>query len=255
MPAPPAWCWKTAWTSPASPSRRNAAPRRAAQRAAWGVAEHQLVVGCAARFDPQKDHAGLARAFALGAPANAVLALAGAGCTHENAALLAMLAAAGVAGRTLLLGPVQDMAGFHAGADLLAIGSAFGEALPMVGLEAVAAGLPIAATSLGACAELMLNLAHLAAPGDPAALGRAMAAAQRCPAGRTLWPRPGWPGCARAATLPPLPMPTTRSTPRPLPGAERYRASASATWRTWRARASVVPGWKASRTSGCSGGS
>jgi glycosyltransferase involved in cell wall biosynthesis len=147
-------------------------------RAAWGLAGDEIAIGCAARFDPQKDHAGLAAAFSrLPSGPRMRLLLAGAGCTPDNAALMAALRAVGVAERTVLLGPWSEMPGFHAAIDLLVIGSAFGEALPMVGLEAAASGLPIVATRLGAAATLVLDPAHLAAPGDPADLARAMASA------------------------------------------------------------------------------
>jgi glycosyltransferase involved in cell wall biosynthesis len=151
--------------------------RRQALRAQWGLAEDEMAFGCAARFDPQKDHTGLAQAFARLAVPKARLVLAGAGCVAANLALMAALATAGVADRTLLLGPVEAMPDFHAAIDVLVIGSAFGEALPMVGLEAVASGLPIAATRLGAVADLALAPTHLAAPGNPAELAQAMALA------------------------------------------------------------------------------
>ncbi len=150
---------------------------RERQRAAWGLEDGILAIGCASRFDPQKDHAGLARAFALLDRPDARLVLAGAGCTADNPALMSALVDAGVAGRTLPLGPVDDMPAFHAAIDVLAIGSAFGEALPMVGLEAVAAGLPIAGTRLGAIPNLVLDPAHLARPGSADSLARALRAA------------------------------------------------------------------------------
>lgn len=171
--------------------------RRDAQRVAWGLAPGTLAIGCAARFDPQKDHVGLARAFAILAEPRSRLLLAGEGCTAANEALVTGLRSAGIADRALLLGLLADMPAFYAALDLLVIGSAHGEALPMVGLEAAASGLPVAATRLGAAPELVLAPSHLAAPGVPADLARAMAAAL----GAVAADRPGYPARAQIERL------------------------------------------------------
>jgi glycosyltransferase involved in cell wall biosynthesis len=52
--------------------------------------------------------------------------------------------------------------------DLLVIGSALGEAMPIVGLEAAANDLPFVATAVGNVAELVLDPAHVASPRWPA---------------------------------------------------------------------------------------
>ena len=155
--------------------------RRAALRAAWGLGPEAVALGCVGRLDPQKDQATVLAAFArlaMGDP-RLRLVLAGAGCEVANPAFAALLAAAppGVAERVVALGPVADMPGLLSALDLLVIGSAFGEALPMVGLEAAAADLPLVATRVGAVEGLVLDPSHLAPPRDPAALAGAIRAA------------------------------------------------------------------------------
>jgi glycosyltransferase involved in cell wall biosynthesis len=64
-----------------------------------------------------------------------------------------MLAAAGTKDRCILLGPRHDMGVVLSACDVVVIGSAYGEALPMIAIEAAAAGLPIVATDVGDVAQ------------------------------------------------------------------------------------------------------
>jgi glycosyltransferase involved in cell wall biosynthesis len=124
--------------------------RRSKLRAALELAEDQFAIAAIGRFDQQKNHGLIAKAFAIVArSANARLLLAGAGCSPGNAELLAMLEAAGIRDRSILLGPRHDMDALLSACDVLVIGSSYGEALPMVAIEAAAAGLPIVATDIG----------------------------------------------------------------------------------------------------------
>jgi glycosyltransferase involved in cell wall biosynthesis len=151
--------------------------RRAALRAGWGLQDDDLAIGCVGRFDAQKDHATvLAAVSRLNVP-RARLVLAGAGCTADNTDLMALLHASAMADRTLTLGAIADMRGLLSALDLLVIGSAFGEALPIVGLEAVANDLAVVATTVGTVDQLVLDPRHLAPPRDPAALAAAITAA------------------------------------------------------------------------------
>lgn len=151
------------------------AAARAALRARLGVAEGVPLVGMAARFAPQKDFPNLLAATARLDAAH--LALAGDGCDAGNAELAAMISANRMVGRTHLLGPLGDLRPFFSAIDALAISSAFGEALPMSGLEAAANGVPVAATRVGDTAELVLDESHRCPPRDPDALAGALQAA------------------------------------------------------------------------------
>jgi glycosyltransferase involved in cell wall biosynthesis len=67
---------------------------------------------------------------------------------------LAMLEAVGIRDRSILLGPRHDLGALLSACDVVVIGSSYGEALPMVAIEAAAAGLPIVATNVGDVAPL-----------------------------------------------------------------------------------------------------
>ncbi len=124
--------------------------QRTKLRAALGLTEDQFVIAAIGRFDPQKNHGLIATAFAsVARSADARLLLVGAGCSADNCELLAMLEAAGVRDRSILLGPRHDMDALLSACDVVVIGSSYGEALPMVAIEAAAAGLPIVATDVG----------------------------------------------------------------------------------------------------------
>src|SRR5262249_6605980 len=128
--------------------------QRTGLRAQLRLTEDQFAVAAVGRFDKQKNHALIARAFAsVVARVNARLLLVGAQCGADNEELSAMLAAAGIGDRCILLGPRHDMGALLSACDAVVIGSSYGEALPMVAIEAAAAGLPIVATDVGDVAQ------------------------------------------------------------------------------------------------------
>ena len=124
--------------------------RRAKLRAALELTEDQFAIAAIGRFDQQKNHSLIAKAFACVARgADARLLLVGAGCSADSKELSAMLEAVGIRDRSILLGPRHDMDALLSACDAVVIGSSYGEALPMIALEAAAAGLPIVATDVG----------------------------------------------------------------------------------------------------------
>jgi len=145
-------------------------------RQALGISEGERLIGCIARFDSQKDHQTLIRSFASVARQrpNVRLALVGDGCTGQNAALMQWLEEGGVAGRVLLLGQRSDIRAIMSALDLLAIASAYGEALPLVALEAAAVGLPVVATDVGEVRPFVLDPEDVVPPRSPERLAAAM---------------------------------------------------------------------------------
>ena len=138
--------------------------------------ERSGVVLCLSRWHPMKDHATLLDAFAVvaAADARATLVLAGSGTGPDNDELAAMVRHRGLERRVARLGPVQDVGELLARAELLVISSSYGEALPMAGAEALAAGLPVVSTDVGDCATLTGDPRLLCRPRDPDALARAI---------------------------------------------------------------------------------
>ena len=131
-----------------------AAAARQRVRAAMGLNNDQPVILQVARFHSVKDHATALRAFAAVAQrhTNAVLLLAGDGEQRSDCQRLA--AALGVADRVQFLGVRTDVADLMAGADVLCL-SSLSEGICVTLLEAMASGLPIAATNVGGNPEVV----------------------------------------------------------------------------------------------------
>ncbi len=137
-------------------------------RRAHGFSNGDRIVVSVARLDPQKNPLGLLEAFDRVADAH--LVLAGNGSLAEE-----VRARAG--GRIHLLGAVDDVPDLLTAADAFAIASDW-EGHPVSIMEAMAAGLPVAATAVGGVPELVEHgVTGLLAPrGDMRALGDAIAA-------------------------------------------------------------------------------
>lgn len=129
----------------------------------------------AGSFTPEKDHAGLLRAFARVAERHpeARLVLAGDGPLRGEVEALA--GSLGLGGRVLFLGARSDLAEWMAGADLLVLSSRI-EGVPGVVLEAAARGLPVVATAVGSVPDAVGDgtTGLLVPPGDPEALAGAL---------------------------------------------------------------------------------
>jgi glycosyltransferase involved in cell wall biosynthesis len=128
------------------------------------------------RLDPVKDLGTLLEAFAALPPdvlAASCLYLIGDG--PERAMLEARRAALKLDGKAMLLGARSDVAEVLMAADAFVMSSK-SEGLPMVLLEAMAAGVPCVATAVGGIPRLLGDDRGLAVPaGDPAALATALA--------------------------------------------------------------------------------
>jgi glycosyltransferase involved in cell wall biosynthesis len=142
-------------------------------RAQHGVGEKQLLVVAVARLAPEKrlDLFVDAIAEARRRGVDAAGWILGLGELHDE--LAARIARLGVPVR--LLGQRGDVASHLLAADALCVTSDF-EALPMVILEAFAAGLPVIATRVGGNHEAVRDGAEgiLVAPGDAALVADAL---------------------------------------------------------------------------------
>jgi glycosyltransferase involved in cell wall biosynthesis len=122
-------------------------------RAREGFGENDVLFVCVARFAPQKNHALLVKAFALG-PAlnpNAHLVLVGAGDLQGQ--LEAQVNNVGLAGRVHFLGLRSDIPDVLGAMDVFVLSSDY-EGNPLSVIEAMASGLPIVSTAVGGVPDL-----------------------------------------------------------------------------------------------------
>lgn len=138
-----------------------------------------------ARLNRIKDQPTLLRAARLVADAEPGFRLDVVGDGPERAGLEALAAALWLGPHVRFLGERHDVNDLLATAALFVL-SSVSEGIPVTLLEAMAAGLPAAVTDVGGNREVVVpgETGVLVPPGDPEALGRAILAALRDPAGR-----------------------------------------------------------------------
>jgi glycosyltransferase involved in cell wall biosynthesis len=150
------------------------ATERESLRRSLGI-QSEFVWLAVGRFQPAKDYPNLLRAFTRVRerfPA-AILLLVGEGPLQPESETLAH--ALGLDGRVRFLGVRQDVPDLMSAADGFVMSSAW-EGMPIVLLEAAAAGLPMVATLAGGNHEVILEgeSGFLVPPRDAEALGSAM---------------------------------------------------------------------------------
>ncbi|MEU9830632.1 glycosyltransferase [Streptosporangium sp. NPDC048047] len=158
--------------------RRNALEAETIRKE-WDVPESAFLVVHVANLYPKKSHGTVVEAAAevTGRDPRAVFLLAGTGPLHEQ--VVRMVARLG-SDAVRFLGPVADAARLIAAADLLVLGSSH-EGLPVVVMEAFAAGVPVVCTAVGGVPDLVDDGRNglLVPPGDPHALAGGILAAMR----------------------------------------------------------------------------
>jgi glycosyltransferase involved in cell wall biosynthesis len=155
-----------------------AAHRRESVRERLGWGQDDVVWLAVGRVEHQKGHDVLLAAFADVAvtASEARLVIVGDGAARDSVAALA----APLGPAVELLGERDDVPDLLAAADGLVLASRW-EGLPNVVMEAMAAGLPVVATSVGGTAELVDDgvTGRLVPADDPAALAAALLAGTR----------------------------------------------------------------------------
>jgi glycosyltransferase involved in cell wall biosynthesis len=134
-----------------------------------------------ARFHVVKDFPTLFKSFSIARAAGMKVKLvcAGSGLSWSNAELMDSLGSVGGVTNLDLLPFQEDVRSLLDGAKFLVISSSYGEALPMVGLEALANGVPVISTNVGDCRALVLDKRFLAAPSDAKSLADAILEASK----------------------------------------------------------------------------
>ena len=156
---------------------------RVGSREELAVTEEQFLWIAAGRLVPEKDYSTLLRAFASLSKCRpyARLMIAGDGPLRNK--LSSLIQRLGLDTRVQLLGLRQDMPTLYAASDALVLSSAW-EGMPGVVLEAMAARLPVVATSVGAIPEIVEDGTHgfIVLPKDPTLLAGAMQRVMDLPA-------------------------------------------------------------------------
>lgn len=142
-----------------------------------GLAADAPLVGCIARFHPQKDHATFIEAAkTLHATMPDVhFVLCGDGLDASNTPLQSWIGEGAFAKRVHLLGRRNDIPSIAAALDVCTLSSAYGEAFPMVLGEAMSCGVPCVATDVGDSALLVGEAGTVVPPRNARALATAWA--------------------------------------------------------------------------------
>jgi glycosyltransferase involved in cell wall biosynthesis len=155
----------------------------AAFRRELALADDAIVIGCVARLDPIKDHESLITAFAdvRRDEPRAVLVLIGDG--PYRAALEQHARSAGVADSVRFAGWRSNAVNLHQWFDVSALAS-IAEGFPNAVIEAMAAGVPVVATNVGAVRDAVRDgeTGLLVPSRDPRALAGALGRIVRDPA-------------------------------------------------------------------------
>jgi glycosyltransferase involved in cell wall biosynthesis len=162
---------------------RTVAPgERTTLRQSFGAAGDEFVWLAVGRFETAKDYPNMLRAFAAvhARERRALLVIVGQGSLQEEAE--ALTDELGLRGAVRLLGARSDVPAVMSAADGYVMSSAW-EGMPMVLLEAAAAGLPIVATAVGGNGEVVRDgeSGFLVPARDAQALGSTMLRLMTCP--------------------------------------------------------------------------
>jgi len=151
------------------------------------AADGDFVIGSVGRLVPVKNHASLLEAFALVCREELRVRLEILGDGPLRSSLEQTARAMGIGNKVVFHGPSLDVPGFLSRLDTFVLCS-LSEGLPLTLVEAMAAGLPVVGTTVGAIPELVsaANCGWLCSPGDPRQLVAALLKSLRCDA-RVQW--------------------------------------------------------------------
>jgi glycosyltransferase involved in cell wall biosynthesis len=159
----------------------NGIPLEQFQRVRPRASDGEFVIGAVGRLAEVKDHQSLLKAFALvsrEAP-NCRLEIMGDGPLRAN--LEKMARELGIGEKVVFRGWSLDVPAFFAGLDMFVLCS-LSEGLPLTLIEAMAAGLPVVGTDVGAIPEMVeaTQCGWICRRGEPEQLAAALLQAYRC---------------------------------------------------------------------------
>lgn len=150
------------------------AQARQAQRADWGIADTELVIGIAARLDPMKGHGNFIAAARLLQNTYAQLRFV---CIGDGAAAYAAALkqlANDLGDRLIWAGACADMVAAYSAIDIAVSASAFGEGFSNTIAEAMACERPCVVTDVGDSAWIIGDTGILVAAADAEQLAQGL---------------------------------------------------------------------------------
>jgi len=154
---------------------------RLAARQELGLSPTAFVIGIVARLRPEKNHEMLLEAAARLVADNRTVTICAIGDGPRGGPLADLAEDLGVADSIVWAGERPDAGRLAAAFDVAVLCSAW-EGLPLAALEAMSAGIPVIATSVGGLPELLAGGAGvLVPPDDSDGLADAVAALQAAP--------------------------------------------------------------------------
>lgn len=142
----------------------------------WGLIEQDVIIGCVARWDPQKDHKNLVLAFALVTKQypGVKCVLIGPKMNLENEELIQMVHEVYGSEKNLILTGIADSIPSAMNALDLHILPSLGEAFPNVVAEAMGCGIPCVVTDVGDASIIVADTGWVVPPSDPKSLALAI---------------------------------------------------------------------------------
>ena len=144
-------------------------------RQQWGIADHELLFGCVARWDVYKDHPNLLQALSIAAARGLRFrcVLVGGGLIASNTALMGLLSKYNLENLVVLAGYRADIPVVMGAFDFHVLPSR-SEAFPNVVAEAMACGTPCIVTDVGDAALIVGNTGWVVPPANPVLLAQAL---------------------------------------------------------------------------------
>lgn len=155
----------------------------------WGIAKNEIIIGCVARWDPQKDHKNLVEAMVIVRKNYPHLhcVLAGPGMDNQNGELVEMINNINAENSGITLAGVStNIAAVMSAFDIHVLPS-LGEAFPNVVVEAMACATPCVVTDVGDTKLIVGNTGWVVPPAQPIALATAIIEAAEETRDSQLW--------------------------------------------------------------------